>query len=296
MKTLICQPDLDYFIWQLKTQMYNFHCLGVEQDAIILLGYRNKVNKNAIAFAKKTKAQVIFYEDTRPSPIVYHPNVVPHLMAQFFDKNILNNFLYIGDDCLFVKQPLYPTTKKVFVADTNSYLSSKYLIKRSPAVFYKMCNIVGIDPEVVEYNDNNCGGAQYFFNVAPGANYWRKVETDSEQLLKLLQDYNKTTTDKRIQAWTAGMWALLWNLWLFNIETETSKELDFAWPNYGIEKLNQYTFFHNAGVTEERSSVLFFKGAYRNGEPPVDLVFDEKYCSAWYYNQIKEGLKFFKQR
>jgi hypothetical protein len=292
MKYLITQPDFDYFIWQLKAQMYNFHCHGVEQDAIILLGYRKKINDNAIAFARKTKAHVFFYEDKRPSPIVYHPNIVPHLIKQ---HTLTEPFLYLGDDCLLTKLPAYPEGKKVYVANTASYIASTYIKKRSAEIFYKMCNIVGVDPEVVESNDENCGGAQYLFNVVPKAMYWSKVESDSEQILKLLETYNKKAVN-RVQAWTAGMWAMLWNLWLFNIETETTKELDHAWPNYDSSELTKYNFFHNAGVTHDRSNVLFFKGAYRNGEPPVDLVFDDKYCSAWYYNQIKKGLEFFKQR
>ncbi len=217
-------------------------------------------------------------------------------MAKFFSDRSLDSFLYIGDDCLFYKIPDYPTDKKVYVADTASYISSKYIKRSGDALFYGMCNVVGIDPEIVEFNDSNCGGAQHLFNVCPPVSYWKKVESDSEKLLAYCNDWNVKNPTKRIQAWTAGMWALLWNLWALKIETETSKEMDFSWPSTRIEKINDFNFFHNAGVTEKRADVLFFKGAYRDKEPENLNFVDKNYCSSWYADQVVRGLAEFKTR
>ncbi len=301
MRILICQPDSDYFIWQLKTQMYNFAQFGVEQDALILLGYRGKINPNAEIFAKLTKAEVVFIEDTRSRPLVYMPNIVPHL-AKKHPPN--EPFLYIGDDCLFVKQPVYPTGKKVYLANTASYISSAYIKKRSQLAFYAMADIVGIDPRVIEANDGNCGGAQHLFNVVPEASFWERVERDSESILLLLDKHNEAylpeledpKAPKRIQAWTAGMWGLLWNLWLLGIETRTSHELLHSWPSTKIAILNNYNFYHNSGVREDRKNVLFFKGDYRY-KAPGDLNFVSKeYCSSWYATQVMAGLDTFVRR
>lgn len=303
MKILICQPDHNYFLWQLKTQMSNFDKQYREKDCVILLGYNKKPNDNALTFAKKTKAKVIFIEDTRVRPLQYHPNVVPHLMNKYFThyKNDAAPFLYIGDDVLLTGNKLeFPATDKVFVADVTSYVSASYIKTRSEKIFYQMCNIVGVDPDLVEEKDGAaCGGAQYLYNVIPPLSYWSKWERDSEEILKLLVDYNKSAEDKnRIQSWTAGMWAQLWNLWHYKIDTEVSETLQHCWPSTSIGKLNNFNFFHNAGVTEEKADTLFYKAAFRTRDPLLsDIVnIDQTKCSNWYAKQVIEGIDTFNSR
>jgi hypothetical protein len=113
-----------------------------------------------------------------------------------------------------------------------------------------MANIVGMNPKVIEYNQEKSGGCQYIipFSVIQKIKknkIFKKCEADSVELYRLLQG-------TKIQSWTADMWSVLWNLWLNNINTEISPELEFAWYHWEVEKWNQVNIYHNAGVVDSR--------------------------------------------
>ena len=71
----------------------------------------------------------------------------------------------------------------------------------------------------------------------------------------------------QIQFWTAEMWSLLWNLWLFDYKTEITNELDFSWATDNIEKYEKMPILHMAGVTDDLKSTKFYKGEYINVDP-----------------------------
>ena len=70
-----------------------------------------------------------------------------------------------------------------------------------------------------------------------------------------------------IQFWTAEMWSLLWNLWLYGHKTKVIKDLDFSWATDSIDVYEQKPILHMAGVTEDLKSSKFYKGEYINVDP-----------------------------
>lgn len=316
MKFISAQPDSDYYVWQLEVQMHNFARHGIEQDAIILMGYIGEPNKNAVKFARRTNAKVIFLPDNRRVKR-YIPSIRPHILKQYFERNqITGPFMYHDADIIFLKMPKFDNLPdaSVVVSDSGvrSYLSSKYIISKSESLFKNMVNAVGIDPRIVIDNDDMVGGAQYIFNFITSGLFWNKVERDSILLWDLMTtgEYahdisnaeielndamasNATTQEIEalrkkahpIQAWTSDMWALLWNIWLSGESTATCDELDFCWPTETVER--KRNIFHNSGVSSDRRG-LFYKQAYSH-KSPFDVTFegiDPRFCSSLYVQEI----------
>ena len=67
--------------------------------------------------------------------------------------------------------------------------------------------------------------------------------------------------------WTSDMWAVLWNIWLLDIETKITNELDFSWATDNLEQYNKKPILHMAGVTEDLKNTKFYKGDYINVNP-----------------------------
>jgi hypothetical protein len=106
MKFLSAQPDVDYFIWQLEVQCYNFRKYNLEKDMIILLGYNKQygIAPNAKRFASKTKAQVFFVADDRPDKS-YIASIKPYLTMKFYMQNkITEPICYISEQNTFLRR------------------------------------------------------------------------------------------------------------------------------------------------------------------------------------------------
>jgi hypothetical protein len=314
MKFVSVQPDSTYFIWQLQVQINNFRKFGIEKDAIILIAFDPKVGINSAAkdLKKSTIATVIFYPDDREDK-KYPPSIQPRILKHFavrFEKEIrCEQIFYHDSDMIFRKFPDFKSMNKTDVAylsDTISYIGAEYIKSKGESTFKKMCNIVGIDPKVVEDNQLLSGGAQHLFPPTDKMDkkFWEKVENDSNILFKYMKttekQYLKTTTthkdgktkDYPIQSWTAGMWSLLWNLWLIGIKTEISDQISFSWPTNKMDDLNRHNILHNAGV-EATHTHLFYKGAYVDKTPfeeNFDYV-DREYCSWFYVQEIMDTAK-----
>jgi len=309
MKFISAQPDTDYFIWQLKVQMNNFKKFGIEQDAFILLGYdpNNGANPNAIKFISETKANVVLFPDNRtPESRSYISTIRPYLLKLFFKsvgRHIDDDFFYHDSDILFSSLPnfnLLLKKKKLMVSDTISYIGAKYITSKGEGLLEEMCLIVGIDPKLVIKNEKKSGGAQYLipksFKMSNG--FWDKVEKDSYNLYSVMNaTAHKYNPSHPIQAWTADMWALLWNFWLGGLDSLITKELDFSWPTYSINDWDKFNIFHNAGVTPDRTE-LFFKGNFISTSP-FDANHDNVsnvYLSYKYLEAIFEAKKRFENK
>src|SRR5579859_811795 len=198
MRLLSAQPDSDYYIWQLQVQMHNFRKFGIEDKSIILLGYNPEVgiNPKAIEFKEKTKAVVLFLEDTRNlSERLYIPSIRPHIIKKLYSDehiHLVQNkaIMYHDSDILFVKWPNLKDQidqRKIFLSDTVSYIGANYIKQKGGnELLEDMCRVVGINPIVVERNENNSGGAQYLFtsNFNLSTDFWEKVERDCNDLYK----------------------------------------------------------------------------------------------------------------
>lgn len=307
-------PDTDYFLWQLQVQNFNFLKMHIDlSKVIILVGYKNEVNPKFIEYKNKVKntgLNILFYQNTLTNN-TYSPSIRPHLLKKFMFDNphFENEYLFLHDvDIIFRKIPNFEVLKKEntwITAECSHYLGYEYLktTTQNEELIDMMCGIIGISKNIIIKNAKNSGGAQYF---GKGLNYlfWEKVENDCFRLYKYLQNIRMTDdaeiaktgfkkNPNTIQAWTAGMWAELYNLWLFEFETEISNELDFAWATYSTEMYQHKNIFHNAGVTKKTKEGYFLKTNYVNESPfdkDLSFVTPEKACY-YYVKEIEETKK-----
>jgi hypothetical protein len=302
MKILIALPEHNYYLWQMLVQINNLKKVGYDKDTIYVIGRSNITrNKNLDNIIKKTGSKCTFhtYKDDR-SNLTYSPSLTAHLLSKLFKdhpeyKN--ETFLYIDPDVIFKKKIRFTDLEKNdtwYLSDTRSYINSKYIKSKGDGLLEEMCDVVGIDSKIVEENDNNAGGAQILLKNVD-SEFWDKVEDDSINLFKLMKDTeNKYTPDAPIQAWTAEMWSVLWNAWLFGHETKIIKRLNFCWASDPISKWDNCNIFHNAGVTSSFSDEFFKKTLYQKSPFNEKLTSSKKYCSKIYIDEIKETKKNFK--
>ena len=240
----IC-PDELYFHWQLQVQHYNFivkHKIAPE-NIICLLGSKGEINLEFAQYCKKIGVKLINY-DISNLDMSYKPIIRPNLLKRFYKDypEFKEKYVFIHDsDIIFTKLPYFKgiTNDNWYLSDCNNYLGYEYLKRFGNTLLTEMCNIVGIKQQLLLEKDNNCGGAQYYGNDLDWR-FWEKVENDTIKLfnvLKIQSEINKKEffdihnvelgKNNAIQAWTAGMWADLWNLHLRK-NVITHKELDFS--------------------------------------------------------------------
>ena len=321
---ITCQPDDQYFIWQ--NHLYIESCLkqGFEEEQIHILLYKPKnraYNKNWEKL-KETypKLNVFLYEDRGVQQFlgIYIPILRPHILWQHFEKHPeLQERTIIYTDC----DILWLDTLNIshllgddvnYVSDANSYLNYSYFeskykdvlpdkIEQAKSIDFlkEVCNIVGIDKQVVIDNNNNTGGVQYILKNI-NATFWKKVEQDVLKIRMYLQKVNKEffkDENSGIQSWCADLWAVQFNLWFFNKESKVVKELDFTWASDPITRLNTTGIFHNAGIVGDTQNgyPAFYKGKYHQGknpfeDPHLEVVLNneesKKHCTHFYVTEL----------
>jgi hypothetical protein len=136
-----------------------------------------------------------------------------------------------------------------------------------------MCDVIGVDVNVVKDNQINSGGGQYIIKNTDHK-LWEKIYNDSTPLYSQMLDYQKRypINPGQIQFWTAEMWSVLWNLWLYGVETKITKELDFSWATDNIDVYNKKPILHMAGITDNLKLTKFYKGEYINVNPIQKLI------------------------
>jgi hypothetical protein len=301
LKYISVQPASDYFAWQTEVYLRNFLSLGIQGEDIHVLGaYDNKVSKNWVKLTLDfPTVNFFFYRDTRENKI-YQPSIQAHVLRKHFTKfRELESYAFFFHDCDFTFTKKFDFSPFLndnlwYFSDTISYIGANYIKSKSTELFKLMCEMVGIEPSVVESNQLNSGGAQKLMKNLT-ADYWKKVEQDSVNLFTKLPNLDKYKTEEDpypLQIWCASMWSELWNAWLFNHEVRVPSEFDFCWAPDPATRWHEVSFFHNAGVTNSDSG-LFFKGAYINKLPygeKLDLNKDK--CSYLYFNQIKKAARY----
>jgi len=299
MKFLIVFSDTVYFRWQILVQYNNLKKFGYDKDIVFVCSYDPKrgVSKELKELESIIGIKIFKYPDNRKKNI-YTSSIRLHVLSQYFSKNHKNiPYFYIDPDVLFIDYIDFDSMLKDdvwYVSNTASYLNSRYINSKSPKLFDIMCNIVGIDKKKVKDNDKNAGGAQYLLKNINDSNFWHKVEKDAVLLYKIMnQTSNIFHPEHPIQAWTADMWSLLWNGWLYGNKIKIIPELDFCWATDNISRWEQNKIFHNAGVFNQ--DFLFNKMHFMNKEPfNKDFSYvDKKYCSSKYVEEIIETKKNF---
>jgi len=304
----ICvQPRLLYYAWQVEVMINNFIKHGINPNNIDILVAWNpndlttSVQANVDAWDKLaahySNVRFFFYQDTRQQPIYYISSVRPNILKQHFKAHpeLESEAIFYHDcDIVFTKPPNWNQflhDRIWYLSNTNSYINYDYIVSKGQDVYNKMCEIVGMNPLVPKLMNSNSGGAQYIMKNID-ADFWEKVEKDSEQLFYHITQLNnqKVAADPShhaLQIWCADMWAVLWNGWLLGNETKVVPEMAFSWATDNIKRWEETTIFHNAGVTG--TGKHFYKGIYQSQLPyNIEDTFDEQFCSKLYFNEIKE--------
>lgn len=294
----ICaQPASKYYAWQVDTMLYSFRKLNLfkENQAHIVCSEHQDKNEFAKLINKYPEAQFYFYNDTRINP-QYISSIRLNLLEQHWRKYpFLSNSKFFYHDCDIVlnKMPNIPRDGKIYLSDTKSYIGYEYIKSKGQDVLDLMCDVAGVNEQMLKDNDNGSGGAQYVFSNVDWY-FWNEAYRDSESLFVKLTKLNqmKTKQDSKyhpLQIWTADMWAVLWNFWKRGKSTHLLKELDFCWSTDAIERWDFTNICHNAGVSI-RNEDLFFKGKYINDKPPKGLQINNKKVSHKYYQVVCEAI------
>ena len=296
MKYIVATEDKKRYWWEILVQINNFKRLGLDKDLIYLVGTKGGKLSNMLTHIRlHTGVEIHGYKDRRYKKIQYNPTIRPYVMKKYLyekygDENC-EPFMYLDTDVLLLKNPtkvLNWNNNIWYLSDTKSYINSQYIKNKGVELFNEMCSIVDVEPSLIEANDNNAGGAQYIIKNV-NWKFWEKVENDSEELYKhMVNTSSKYSPKHPIQAWTADMWALLWNGIRAGHKMSVIKPMDFVWATDSIEKQKQKKsmIFHNAGVTTQ--DYLFNKGKYQTVSPFYDDLshVDSNYCSGLYVKEI----------
>lgn len=271
------QPDHIYFHWQVELYLYQFKKHNIQDRCYAIFGYTGQKPSAYVTNLAK-QYNIISYKDERTDKS-YIPSIRPHILAKFFaDRPELGkNVFYHDSDIFIVKMPRFDlmlSDSAGYVSDTVNYIGYNYInscCKRykeihtelaDDDIFLKMCELVHIDPTLVQSNEQNSGGAQYLLKHID-SQYWKDVETSCNVLYKLFLDYEKKyPIAHHIQKWTADMWAVLWNYWKRGGTTIVHKELEFSWATGTVNDYFNRNIFHLAGVTTETEKDKFYKAKY----------------------------------
>lgn len=309
MKSLryVCaQPATLYYAWQVEVMVNNFIKHGVSPQQIhIVCAIKHEVPVEWLKLQDKyRKVGFFFYQDKRINS-VYVSSIRPHILKQHFTETpqLTDEAIFYHDCDMVLTQPVtweqFLEDDTWYLSDTVGYIGAEYIKSKKYGVYERMCEIVGIYGNIPEANEKDSGGAQYIMKNVD-AEFWDKVERDSEELYKFfinhLRAFPQSPTYHPIQMWTADMWAVLWNAWYFKHQTKVVPEMDFIWPGNSIKEWKNKYIFHNAGVLASLNETerLFFKGNYIDKLPYNDIDIDwlkKDKCSYLYAQDIIETAK-----
>jgi len=300
----ICvQPYNVYYSWQVDIMLNNFIENGIEESYIhILLSYDSEVDTKTYyvwnkIIEKYKDVNFYFYSDLRVNKN-YISSIRPNVLMQFYKEYpefSSKKIFYHDCDIVFTKPVDYSEFIKDniwYLSDTNSYINSDYIKSKGFGVYEKMCDIIGINKDLPDFNKENSGGAQYIIKNVDWK-FWQKVENDSERLFTEITHLNNEIKKENseyheLQIWCADMWSVLWNAWLYGHKTKIIPEMDFCWPTDGIYNWDKTNIYHNAGVTSDRKD-MFNKTDYQKILPyNIDLTkLDKYYCNYKYAEKVK---------
>lgn len=281
------QPDVPYFIWQIKLYVHNFIENGINPSQIhVVLGIVNvggKPSEESLKL-KEFGVNVHHYIDGRRKKH-YIPSIKPYLISHWIETNPEHGKLFFlhDADIIFKQLPNFDELLNddiCYLSDTVGYIGYDYIIDccrryerqhvntTENELITEMANVIGVSVDVIKENRDNAGGGQYLIKNTD-SEIWDKIYRDSTILYDQMLDYQRRfpISPGEIQFWTAEMWSLLWNLWLYNHKTIITKELDFSWATDNIEIYEKKPILHMAGVTEDLKGAKFFKGEYINVDP-----------------------------
>jgi hypothetical protein len=291
------QPDVPYFIWQIKLYVHNFIEKGINPNQIhVIFSLQNQNNEPSSESLQLTNLgiNVHHFVDERIKKH-YIPSIKPFLISKWIQKNPKHGELFFlhDSDIIFNELPSFDqllNDEVCYMSDTIGYIGYNYIMdcckryeSQNPTsekgqLISEMANVVGVDVDTIKQNQKNSGGGQYLFKNT-NCELWDKMYKDSIKLYDQMLDYQKRfpINPGQIQFWTAEMWAVLWNLWLYEYDTKIISDLDFSWATDTIEIYNSKNILHMAGVTDDLKTTKFYKGDYINIDPILKLKEDENF-------------------
>jgi hypothetical protein len=302
MKFICAQPAINYYTWQVEVMIDNFLQKGVNpEDIHIICGYGKEGVAPGWAKLKNryTDVKFFFYQDTRFKP-TYISSIRPNILHQHWLRNPeleKETVFYHDSDIMFstnISEFLTPLASDdvCYLSDTVSYIGANYVRSKGEHYLDTLTGLTGVNKQYVIEQENNSGGAQYLLKNIP-AKFWEKVYYDCENIWRvgnemIRKDKEVDPKIHEIQIWCADMWAVLWNLFIWDKKVEVTKTLDFSWGTSHMDEYNRCNIYHNAGVTADRRNELFFKGDYINKLPySIKLEgFNTNYGAYKYAEQI----------
>lgn len=291
------QPDVPYFVWQIKLYVNNFIEKGIDPNQIhVILGI---VNRNTEPSEESLELNNLgiklhHFKDERIKGH-YIPSIKPFLISKWLQVNSqYGKLFFLHDaDIMFNRLPKFNEMLEddiSYLSDTVGYIGYNYILdcckryelqhpkSEKGQLINEMANVVGIDVELIKKNQENSGGGQYLIKNT-NSELWDKIYKDSTVLYDQMLDYQKRfpISPGEIQFWTAEMWSLLWNLWLYGHKTKITNELDFSWATDSIDIYNKRPILHMAGVTQDMRFKKFYKGEFINLDPIERLKEDPTY-------------------
>jgi len=285
------QPDVPYFIWQIKLYVHNFIEKGIKPDQIhVVLGLVQGKTKPSPQSEqlKELGINIHYFVDERVRKH-YIPSIKPYLISKWIQSNPDHGKLFFlhDADIIFNQLPSFDELLQdevCYLSDTIGYIGYDYIMdccgryeQKHPntekgQLISEMCEVIGLDVETVKSNQENSGGGQYLIKNS-NCELWDKIYKDSTKLYDQMLDYQKRfpINPGQIQFWTAEMWSLLWNLWMYGFETKISDEMSFSWATDNIKKYDQHPILHMAGVTDNLKTTKFYKGDYINTDPILKM-------------------------
>ena len=286
------QPDVPYFIWQIKLYVNNFIDNGIDPNQIhVVLGLvlgKTEPSKGAKELVN-LGINTHFFIDNRVKKH-YIPSIKPYLISKWIQSNPdYGKIFFLHDaDIIFRELPKFNrllNDEVSYLSDTIGYIGYDYIMdccKRYESkhpnsekgqLMSEMVEVIGVDVETIKENQENSGGGQYLIKNTT-CELWDKIYKDSTTLYDKMLDYQKRfpINPGQIQFWTAEMWSLLWNLWMYGFKTKITNEFEFCWATDDINKYNTAPILHMAGVTQDLKTTKFFKGDYINIDPIEELI------------------------
>jgi hypothetical protein len=219
----------------------------------------------------------------------YIPNIKPFLIHKWLEQfpEFGKCFFLHDADIIFRKLPDFEKLLSddiTYVSDTIGYIGYNYINdccdryeKHHPTsgkgqLIQEMVDVVGVSVDCIKCNQENSGGGQYIIKNTDSF-MWNKIYEDCTPLYDQMKSYQTRfpISPGEIQFWTAEMWSLLWNLWLFGIETKITDELNFSWATDDLKIYEKRPILHMAGVTHDLKGTKFYKGEFINVNPLTKL-------------------------
>ena len=285
------QPDVPYFIWQIKLYVHNFIEKGIKPDQIhVVLGLvQGKTKPSPQSEQLKELGINIHYFVDQRTRKHYIPSIKPYLISKWIQSNPDHGKLFFLHDADIILNQL-PSFDELlqdevcYLSDTIGYIGYDYIMdccgryeQKHPKtekgqLISEMAEVIGIEVDMIKTNQKNSGGGQYLIKNS-NCELWDKIYKDSIKLYDQMLNYQKRfpINPGQIQFWTAEMWSLLWNLWMYGFDTKITNEMSFSWATDNIKKYEQHPILHMAGVTDNLKTTKFYKGDYINTDPILKM-------------------------